>query len=580
VSHGYSGPSFPVWRRREWLVIPGGMIVTVALGTWGYQWYAGLHREHAAFLSSVYGALQLFLLHMPHLEPPVPWPLEIARFVAPLVLGYGAVQTFFRTSRHLWHRRGLSSWRGHVVVCGLSRKALQLVLEFRAAGDKVVVIERDRDHPFLPAVHDAGAAVLHGDATEEAMLARAGVARCGTLVAVTDSDGANIEVAMRARWMVECAGTSDSCIRCFVHVAKRRLRDELRAAPWQEQPGHALYRVIGIDPHAGSARLLFDDCPLDWAPIGPGDAAQAHLVVVSFGHAALAVVRQALQVAHFANGKRPRITVVHDVTYARPAMDTLRALVPAIDDVCDLGSMSFRPREPGLTARLATLCREPGTLPTVVFCHRDEEWNVPHAMKLRRLLGDTGATVAARVPSWRGLTLLTDTTRVGGDRVTDVRPFGMLEEIYSSAALFEDQLDRIANGIHEQFLGKARAEGRTADTDSALREWPNLPEVYRDSCRRQADHIPVKLRAIGRPWPAEGPIAPFTAAEVELLSRMEHARWCTERRLAGWTYAPGEKDEAARTSPHLVPWEALDEPIREYDRVAVRGIEGLEIGGA
>ena len=53
---------------------------------------------------------------------------------------------------------------------------------------------------------------------------------------------------------------------------------------------------------------------------------------------------------------------------------------------------------------------------------------------------------------------------------------------------------------------------------------------------------------------------------------MEHLRFCGERLLAGWRYAPGPKDPVHKTSPTLVPWEDISEVEREKDREQVRAI--------
>jgi hypothetical protein len=66
----------------------------------------------------------------------------------------------------------------------------------------------------------------------------------------------------------------------------------------------------------------------------------------------------------------------------------------------------------------------------------------------------------------------------------------------------------------------------------------------------------------------------FTVDEVEVMSRLEHDRWWRERAREGWTLAP-EKDVARKRTPYLVPYEDLPEPIKEYDRNAVRAIPEL-----
>ncbi len=55
--------------------------------------------------------------------------------------------------------------RGHVVVCGLGSIGFQTVKELIGLGERVVVIERDPDNPFVTAARRLGAAVLVGDAT-------------------------------------------------------------------------------------------------------------------------------------------------------------------------------------------------------------------------------------------------------------------------------------------------------------------------------------------------------------------------------------------------------------------------------
>lgn len=100
--------------------------------------------------------------------------------------------------------------------------------------------------------------------------------------------------------------------------------------------------------------------------------------------------------------------------------------------------------------------------------------------------------------------------------------------------------------------------------------------------RLQAPGVPILLRLTTdgglATAPASGPgeaVAALAPEEIETLARMEHARWNAERWLAGWTFAPGEKNAARKTSPWLVDYDALPDAIREYDREAVRNIPRL-----
>ena len=70
-------------------------------------------------------------------------------------------------------------------------------------------------------------------------------------------------------------------------------------------------------------------------------------------------------------------------------------------------------------------------------------------------------------------------------------------------------------------------------------------------------------------WDAE--LFEFTAAEVERLAEMEHARWMAERARGGYTHGP-VRDDLARTHPELLPWDQLTEETKEKDRAFIRGL--------
>jgi hypothetical protein len=54
---------------------------------------------------------------------------------------------------------------------------------------------------------------------------------------------------------------------------------------------------------------------------------------------------------------------------------------------------------------------------------------------------------------------------------------------------------------------------------------------------------------------------------------MEHDRWTQQRLRDGWKLGP--KDAEKKISPYLVPWNELDDDIREWDRRAVRALPGF-----
>lgn len=60
----------------------------------------------------------------------------------------------------------------------------------------------------------------------------------------------------------------------------------------------------------------------------------------------------------------------------------------------------------------------------------------------------------------------------------------------------------------------------------------------------------------------------------ELLARLEHERWLSERLIQGWDYGPTRHDEL-RLNPNLRAWNLLPETVREFNRRVAINLPGL-----
>jgi voltage-gated potassium channel len=87
--------------------------------------------------------------------------------------------------------------RGHVIICGFGRIGNMLAKELRAGGSEFVVIERGEARAIE--VRGLGYLCIHGEATDEAVLVAAGVARARVLATVLPDDAANVFITLSAR---------------------------------------------------------------------------------------------------------------------------------------------------------------------------------------------------------------------------------------------------------------------------------------------------------------------------------------------------------------------------------------------
>ena len=134
--------------------------------------------------------------------------------------------------------------------------------------------------------------------------------------------------------------------------------------------------------------------------------------------------------------------------------------------------------------------------------------------------------------------------------------------------------EHIAREIHDIYRTRLKM---TQSEDPSLAEWDKLVEHLKDSSRAQADHIAQKLSAAGygiRKARGTQVVRQFSPEEVEIMAKLEHARWNVERLLDGWKWGP-IKDVANKISPYIIPWSGLPEEMKEFDRDAARQIPHL-----
>ena len=136
-----------------------------------------------------------------------------------------------------------------------------------------------------------------------------------------------------------------------------------------------------------------------------------------------------------------------------------------------------------------------------------------------------------------------------------------------------DTLESLAIEIHNHYNRKQREQFPDKPLD-----YPNfsdLPDELKYSNLRQARSIVDKLNLTGwemRPIGSEGKmITQIPEPIVEVLAVMEHDAWVKERTDLGWKYG-ASKSIKRKISPYLVPYEELDEKIKENDRDAIRNI--------
>ena len=154
--------------------------------------------------------------------------------------------------------------------------------------------------------------------------------------------------------------------------------------------------------------------------------------------------------------------------------------------------------------------------------------------------------------------------------------FPWKEEALRGENLFDGRTLTRAKAINLRY---AHLYAGTEETpENAEAEWLKLNSFTRYSNISAADYHEIRLQMM-KSWGCASE-ADLSAERLELLSVLEHIRWCRFHWLNNWTYGDPvggkAKNTAARTHSNLVPYDELSEEDKEKDRENIRTL--LRIG--
>ena len=125
-------------------------------------------------------------------------PIGVA-VVADGVLRFGVALFNRRERKEAWQVAIASTYRDHILVCGLGKVGYRVVKELLRLGENVVGIEQNPERPFLEQIRQMNVPVLLGDARQREMLEKARVREASAIVACTQDDLTNLDIALDAR---------------------------------------------------------------------------------------------------------------------------------------------------------------------------------------------------------------------------------------------------------------------------------------------------------------------------------------------------------------------------------------------
>lgn len=559
--------------RLRWPLTAALVVIAFVLGWIGFEESARVSGEATTAATTLYHVLHLFEFNMAAVPDPLPWQLEVARWLAPALTLYAGLSAVLALVGGQLDRLRARWSSGHVIVAGLGPLGARAAGALRAAGHRVVAIEARPAGPAVTACRDAGVLVLDGDPTDPGALRRAGVDRARYLLALTGDDDANARIAIDARRLVGATagpGVGRS-LTCFVQLADRDLAGLLERLGVAGSADRRV-RVEALNVFDLAARAILDRYPpFDAAgqtPLGP-----PAIVIVGLAGSGEDLLAEAARRWHRLTA-RPAgpLPILLVGPRARDAAASFAERYPGLAAVChvEVVEVDRSSAGPAVGASMPRAGEE--RPPTSVYvCLGDDAASFNAALTIRHRLGTRAVPIVVQTTQEGGASAF-----LAGDagnplhRAFDV--VALLDLVAEPAVLLAGRNETLARAIHARYVEGQRLAG--IETGTAV-PWDRLPAAMQESNRRQAADIGRKLEAVGCVVESLGnstaPAGEFTPAEIETMARLEHERWMADRREAGWR--PGAtRDDAAKLTPYLVPYDDLPEAVKDIDRTFVRDI--------
>ena len=531
-------------------------------------------------VQDAYGILQLFVLEGQLLSDRgdgAAWQLWAAAFVAPGVTVFAFLQLIWSDvvagTGALLNRYVR---RGHIVVCGVGAWGRTHIHNCIDVGKRVIAIDEQPGCRALIPKETRRYRFIEGDAADPEILRQAGAARASAVVIFCGGDLNNLRLADaigRALPAGKRQAPKIICCNSTPELTQQSYTDQR----YNHDSDHPFRH---FDPYEAAARHLLRSYPPDvYANLSARP--RIHLAIYGYGQLGRAVLLEAIGLCQMAGYPTPQFTVIDPMAVV--AEREFRARCPEFEMVCSVQFVADDINDDGFLAKRLPVIAV--SVSQHVVCLAEASAVEPFGLRLQNALSAerslNAPIVLGMMTGFEPASLAdqhharSDPTMLRPFRTRMLTAFGDSISVLSWENVVAEKHDRLARKNHENYLtDQQRRHKLHRFLKPAEVPWERLAEQYRRSNRAFVDHLPFKMRAIGRANVAGSGPAEFDESTLHRMAESEHIRWCAERVAAGWRYGEARSDPAL-VHPNLVPWNELDDGTKAYDVNLVANLDNV-----
>jgi voltage-gated potassium channel len=184
-------------------------LLIILLGTTAFHFdyvYPGTD-QHPNLSEALYATFTL-IFFSPEFPYPEQWHLQALFFIIPIfglaavadgILRFGGALLSKQARGQKWQVAMASTYRDHVIVCGVGKVGYRVILELMKFQREIVAIEKNPEGRFVEKVKALGIPIILSDARRSESIVKAGVEKADAIIPCTDDELTNLDIALDAR---------------------------------------------------------------------------------------------------------------------------------------------------------------------------------------------------------------------------------------------------------------------------------------------------------------------------------------------------------------------------------------------
>lgn len=395
---------------------------------------------------------------------------------------------------------------------------------FIASGYRVTVIEMDKNNPHIDQCRRDGARVVVGDAQDPKTLVRAKIHKAHRLICVTQADGVNAEISVRAGAFLR--NKSDNPLVCLAHLYSSPLSMLLRARTMELDKQHSFSIEFFNIYQTAAWKMLNLTSPLndDETVSGP----TPRIIVIGLGKLGESIVSQAAKRwrVHCSNlNRRMRITIID--AQAKRKTSALCLRYPKLNKIARLGVLDMDvDSQQFQSARFLEDPDDRSSLRAIYICLEDQTLAINAGLNLAARTQGRELSIIVRMAKESGLASLIGAADSSSQGKPSLIAFGLLDRTCGANLEQYYTINMVARALHTDAMENGRVEQSGLDKKELLKPWEELAPGVRNAFLNDAALLTERLSSAGcliapqTNWDAE--LFQFTHEELNEIGATEN----------------------------------------------------------